>query len=91
MGAAQFLIMRLQCKLEKDKLDDAVPYNTTVTYKWNVVERAGPGPADPSSIMWMWHSHTDEVADVYVGLFAALIITRKNESTAEARPKGIDR
>ena len=38
------------------------------TYTWQVPERAGPGPMDGSSVMWMYHSHTDEVADTYAGL-----------------------
>jgi manganese oxidase len=42
-----------------DKADDAVPPGETHTYTWQVPERAGPGPMDPSSIMWMYHSHVD--------------------------------
>ena len=43
------------------KADDAVPTGGTHTYIWEVPERAGPGPDDGSSVMWMYHSHTDEV------------------------------
>jgi FtsP/CotA-like multicopper oxidase with cupredoxin domain len=35
-----------------DKADDAVPPGATYTYTWKVPERAGPGPNDPSSIVW---------------------------------------
>lgn len=48
-------------------------------------ERAGPGPADPSSMMWMYHSHWDETADTYAGLAGAIIITDKGGSAVEAR------
>ena len=41
-----------------DKEDDAVPPGKTHTYTWKVPERAGPGPNDPSSIVWLYHSHT---------------------------------
>ena len=46
----------------KDKADDAVKPGATHTYGWQVPERAGPGPGDESSVMWMYHGHTDEVA-----------------------------
>src|SRR5690554_5800001 len=29
-------------------------------YTWEVPERAGPGPSDPSSIVWLYHSHVEE-------------------------------
>ncbi len=35
-----------------DKADDAVPPGATYTYTWKVPERAGPGSADGSSVMW---------------------------------------
>ena len=46
-----------------NKADDAVPTGGTHTYVWDVPPRAGPGPDDGSSVMWMYHSHTDEVSD----------------------------
>jgi hypothetical protein len=39
-----------------------VPRKTFV-YEWGVPERAGPGPDDPSSIVWFYHSHVDERRD----------------------------
>ena len=52
-----------------DKADDGVPPGGTHTYVWPVPERAGPGPMDGSSVMWMYHSHVDEVRDINTGLF----------------------
>jgi hypothetical protein len=40
-----------------------------------VPARAAPGPADPSSVLWMYHSHVDETADTYAGLEGAILIT----------------
>src|SRR4051794_15344139 len=57
-----------------DKHDDAVPPGDTHLYTWQVPPRAGPGPHDGSSVMWMYHSHTDEVADTNSGLIGPLII-----------------
>src|SRR5262249_48554530 len=53
----------------KDKEDGAVPPGATHTYLWQVPERAGPGPADPSSVFWLYHSHADELQDIASGLF----------------------
>jgi hephaestin len=74
-----------------DKLDDAVAPGDTYTYLWPVPERAGPGPNDPSSIVWAYHSHTHEWRDVNAGLIGAIIIARRGELTESGLPKGIDR
>lgn len=50
-------------------------------YIWEVPERAGPGPNDPSSIAWIYHGHIDEPADTNSGLIGPIIITdRKRKS-----------
>jgi hephaestin len=74
-----------------NKADDAVQPGQTFTYRWDVPERAGPGPMDGSSIMWMYHSHTDEVADTYAGLEGALIITRNGKARSDGSPVDVDR
>ena len=55
---------------------------TTYTYDYKVPERAGPGPMDGSSVMWMYHSHTDEVGDTYSGLVGPMVITRGRHGPA---------
>src|SRR6185437_15918727 len=35
---------------------NGVPPGSTFTYVWPVPARAGPGPMDGSSVMWMYHS-----------------------------------
>jgi hephaestin len=75
----------------KDKADDAVPPGGTHTYVWHVPERAGPGPGDASSVMWMYHGHTDEVADSYAGLIGPMIITRRGMARPDGSPKDVDR
>jgi FtsP/CotA-like multicopper oxidase with cupredoxin domain len=37
-----------------------VPPDGTHTYVWEVPERAGPGPNNPSSVLWLYHSHNYE-------------------------------
>jgi FtsP/CotA-like multicopper oxidase with cupredoxin domain len=74
-----------------DKEDDAVAPGKTHLYTWEVPERAGPGPNDPSSIVWLYHSHTNELKDVESGLTGAMIITRKGMANADGKPKDVDR
>ncbi len=74
-----------------DKEDDAVPPGKTHLYTWEVPERAGPGPNDPSSIVWLYHSHTNELKDVESGLIGAMIITRRGMADADGKPKDVDR
>jgi hypothetical protein len=73
-----------------DKSDDAVPTGGSHTYIWQVPERAGPGPADGSSVMWMYHSHTDEVGDTYVGLMGPMVVTRRGMGRPDGTPKDVD-
>jgi FtsP/CotA-like multicopper oxidase with cupredoxin domain len=74
-----------------DKADDAVPPGKTHTYTWQVPERAGPGPMDPSSIMWMYHSHVDEVRDTSSGLHGPIVVTRRGMTRPDASPSDVDR
>ena len=74
-----------------NKDDDAVPTGGTHTYTWRVPPRAGPGPDDGSSVMWMYHSHTDEVSDTYAGLTGPKEITRRGMARPDGRPKDDDR
>ena len=74
-----------------DKANNVVQPGQTHTYNWEVPERAGPGPADPSSIVWLYHSHVGEMKDVESGLIGPIIITRHGMLGAGDRPKDVDR
>jgi FtsP/CotA-like multicopper oxidase with cupredoxin domain len=74
-----------------DKRDDAVKPGGRHTYTWRVPERAGPGPMDGSSILWMYHSHTDEVADTNAGLLGPIVVTQRGMARADGSPKDVDR
>jgi FtsP/CotA-like multicopper oxidase with cupredoxin domain len=74
-----------------DKADDGVPPGGTHTYVWPVPERAGPGPMDGSSVMWMYHSHVDEVRDINTGLFGPIIITARAKARSDGSPNDVDR
>ena len=73
------------------KRDDAVMPGQVYLYEYTVPEDAGPGPMDPSSVAWMYHSHTDEVRDTYAGLIGPLVVTKQGEAKEDGSPKDVDR
>jgi manganese oxidase len=75
----------------KERYDDAVPRGGRHTYTWLVPERAGPGPGDGSSVMWMYHSHTDEVSDTYAGLQGFMAVTARGMARADGSPRDVER
>ncbi len=74
-----------------DKKDDAVPPGGTHTYVWPVPDRAGPGPNDPSSVVWLYHSHTYETKDVNAGLIGTIVVTARGMAKPDGTPKDVDR
>ena len=75
----------------EEKSGDAVQPGATHIYVWEVPERAGPGPGDPSSVLWLYHSHVDEMRDIASGLFGAIIVTARGKALDDGRPKDVDR
>jgi manganese oxidase len=74
-----------------DQADDAVAPGQTFTYEWKVPERAGPGPSDPSSVVWPYHSHVDSIRDSNSGLVGAIIVTRAGQARTDGTPKDVDK
>jgi len=74
-----------------DKADDAVRPGGTHIYLWKVPERAGPGPMDGSSVMWMYHSHTNEIEDTYSGLMGPMVVTAAGKAREDGSPMDVDR
>jgi manganese oxidase len=72
-----------------DKADDDVMPGQIHVYTWQVPERAGPGPNDPNSLVWLYHSHGNE--GVESGLVGPIIITARGQTAADGRPIGVDR
>jgi manganese oxidase len=73
------------------KKGNAVQKGETFTYTWTVPERAGPGPMDPSSILWMYHSHFNESVDMNSGLIGPIIVSRKGSTRPDGTPTDVDR
>lgn len=74
-----------------DKDDEAIAPNDSYTYRWQVPTRSGPGPADPSSVVWLYHAHVNSPRDINTGLVGALIITRHGGARPDGSPKDVDR
>lgn len=74
----------------EDKEDGGVAPGATHTYVWQIPERAGPGPNDPSSVFWLYHSHAEELRDVASGLFGVIVVTRRGMALPDGRPKDVD-
>lgn len=74
-----------------DKRDDRIPPGGSHTYVWTVPPRAGPGPHDPSSVLWMYHSHFVEPTDMNTGLLGPIIVSAKGSTRPDGRPKDVDR
>ncbi len=65
---------------------------SSFTYTWSVNQEAAPGSTDPSSIIWVYHSHVDAVTEIYDGLIGSIVITKKGmqRSKTDPRPKDVD-
>jgi len=74
-----------------DKKDDAVPPGETYIYLWSVPESAGPDRDDPTSILWMYHSHFVEPRDMNTGLIGPIIISRQGSTKPDGTPRDVDR
>jgi manganese oxidase len=72
-----------------DKADDDVEPGKTHVYTWQVPERAGPGPSDPNSLVWLYHSHGNTALES--GLIGAIIINARGQSQPDGRPIGVER
>jgi len=73
-----------------DRLDEGIPPGETHTYTWSVPARAGPGPADPASIAWLYHSHMAEAVGVHAGLVGPIIVTRRFQARDDGSPADVE-
>jgi FtsP/CotA-like multicopper oxidase with cupredoxin domain len=61
------------------------------TYHWFANQSSGPGPGQPSSIVWWYHSHVDPAVEINAGLLGPIVITAKGKANPDGSPKGVDR
>lgn len=69
-----------------------VPPGGSFTYVWEVDQAAGPGSDDPSSIVWLYHSHVVPEEEINLGLIGTIVVTAKGvaRSKNDPRPKDVD-
>ena len=77
--------------MPEQKKGYAIPPGQTFTYTWTVPERAGPGPGDPSSVLWVYHTEWIQPRDVNAGLFGPIIVSRKGSTRPNGTPQDVDR
>jgi FtsP/CotA-like multicopper oxidase with cupredoxin domain len=70
---------------------DPVQPGATFTYTWEVEPSAGPQPDEPSSKLWLYHSHVDEQRDIAAGLAGPILISAKGTTRPDGTPKDVDR
>lgn len=70
----------------------SIPPGGKYMYKYFARETSGPGPAQGSSVAWLYHSHVEmSESDMYAGLVGSIIVTKHGMGDANAVPKDVDR
>jgi manganese oxidase len=70
---------------------DRVAPGRKYTYHWFATAASGPGPGQPSSIVWWYHSHVDAGIEINAGLIGPIIVTAKGKAKGDGSPKDVDR
>jgi len=61
------------------------------TYTWILDPRTAPKAGEPSSKLWLYHSHANERRDLAAGLVGAILVSAKGKARADGTPKDVDR
>lgn len=61
------------------------------TYHWFANAASGPGPGQPSSIVWWYHAHVDAAAEINAGLLGPIVIAAKGKANPDGSPKDVTR
>ncbi len=61
------------------------------TYHWFANKASGPGPGQPSSIVWWYHGHVEPGIEINAGLLGPIIVTAKGKAKSDGSPKDVDR
>jgi hypothetical protein len=68
-----------------------IPPGGQFTYRWFADAGSGPGPGDPSSVVWWYHAHVEAGVETNAGLLGPIIITAAGKSRPDGTPKDVDR
>lgn len=72
-------------------LGAAIAPQAHFTYVWHIDEAAGPGPSEPSSKAWLYHSHVLADQEINLGLFGFIVVTDPARARPDGTPRDIDR
>lgn len=61
------------------------------TYHWFANAASGPGPGQPSSIVWWYHGHVNAAVEINAGLLGPIVVTAKGKAKPDGSPKDVDR
>jgi manganese oxidase len=61
------------------------------TYHWLADAGSGPGPGDPSSLVWWYHAHVEASMETNAGLLGPIVITAAGKARPDGTPKDVDR
>ena len=70
---------------------DRVAPGRRFTYHWFANAASGPGPGQPSSIVWWYHAHVDAATEINAGLLGPIVVTAKGKANPDGSPKDVDR
>jgi len=70
---------------------DRVAPGRKYTYHWFATAASGPGPGQPSSIVWWYHAHVEPAIEVNEGLLGPIIVTAKGKAKPDGSPKDVSR
>src|SRR6185503_18759103 len=68
-----------------------IPFGGSFDYVWVADPDSSPGPADPSSLVWWYHSHISEAEETNRGLLGPIVITRAGAARADGGPRDVNR
>jgi manganese oxidase len=75
----------------KPGLGAAVAPGGKFTYVWQLDEQSGPLPGEPSSKVWLYHSHVNGDEEANLGLVGFIVVTDPKRARPDATPSDIDR
>ena len=61
------------------------------TYHWFANAASGPGPGQPSSVVWWYHGHVNAAVEINAGLVGPIVVTAKGKAKPDGSPKDVDR
>ena len=70
---------------------DRIAPGRRFTYHWFANAASGPGPGQPSSIVWWYHAHVDPAMEINAGLLGPIIVTAKGKARPDGSPKDVER